>query len=357
MTDQQLVSETLGSPYLLISGGFLVQKGGVFLSGEEVAKAKKSHTLVDLYFSKLRSGESYDWETAKTMGSLKRAEGAKTEEAKAEPAPEPAPDAKAHSAKKIVLGVKRSVPAHRVIPFVLIAVGIGAMATSVILSRRVQVVNAGRYTGTLLAFVMVAFESVAFTVAVVFWRRRKYPMSVLFVAMFCVVEFYSMSNTVQVFYASYEQTLADNDKDFSTASSVRTKINDINDQIKSKKAQIATQEQTIQYYTDHEWGVKKLSDDLAKMNTDLGVLVSNKAGIIDANKEYAGTDTPVKKETLFERVSAITGISDETLSMLLSCFPALFIDLIAPFSMAAAEGLTAAYKEEEDDNRVNAASI
>ena len=365
MTAPALYSETLGSPYMLISDGFLVKKGGVFISNAEASEAKKTHTLVDLYFDKMRRGESYDWDTARDKGALKKTHGEEKEsapekeEASPAPVPESAPDAppEQDSAEEppeleetpgAETG-KRSAPlGRRIIPAVLVAVGAGAMTISAVLSRKVQAVNAGPVTGTLLALVMVAFESVAFTVAAMYWRRKRIPMAVLFLCMFCVVEFYSMTNTVQVFYASYEQTLADNGRDYSSAEAVQAEAADMDAQIASKKNQIKIQEANIEYYRSREWGIRTLTDGLDRMNRELSALTEKKAEFMEAHREYAGSGAK-KKETFFERVSKVTGVSDETLSMLLSCFPALFIDLIAPFSMAAAEGISDEDKEEKND--------
>ena len=365
MTAPALYSETLGSPYMLISDGFLVKKGGVFISNAEASEAKKTHTLVDLYFDKMRRGESYDWDTARDKGALKKTHGEEKEsapekeEASPAPVPESAPDAppEQDSAEEPpeleeTPGAetrKRSAPlGRRIIPAVLVAVGAGAMTISAVLSRKVQAVNAGPVTGTLLALVMVAFESVAFTVAVMYLRRKRIPRAVLFLCMFCVVEFYSMTNTVQVFYASYEQTLADNGRDYSSAEAVQAEAADMDAQIASKKNQIKIQEANIEYYRSREWGIRTLTDGLDRMNRELSALTEKKAEFMEAHREYAGSGAK-KKETFFERVSKVTGVSDETLSMLLSCFPALFIDLIAPFSMAAAEGISDEDKEEKND--------
>jgi hypothetical protein len=298
-------SKTLGTPYVHLSDGW-VTRTGVFLPDAEADAAMKEGKLSSLYAKMERRKDRYDWKSA-VEGSLIPAE-------------------------------EKAENSFSILQALLTVTAAGAMAVSFLLSRSVQMLNAGAFTGTLLSVIMVLFESGAFPAAMEFKRRKQYAFCALFLLVFSLVEVYSMSNTVQVFFASYEQRSGQSVEGHSEVNGARLALSSIEDAIESKKDMIKSLKANIAYYSESGWGVRNFTDSLEKAGTELSALQEKKTRILEETPEAVVTED-TKEVTFFGELSSVTGKSERGIALLFALFPALFVDLIAPFALAAGVGL------------------
>lgn len=296
-------SKTLNTDYIFFPEGYLC-KDGTFIPKAEAQEASKRKELATVYQRRQSDTLKYDFVKSYAEGKLVVQE-----------TPFPA-------SRWIVIGC-------------LCLISAGAVVTSVELSRRVQMINAGNVLGWILAVIMVLFETVAFSVAVEYKRNGNIAFSVLFFVMFCFVEFYSMTNTLQVFYNSFEGYQQSSYDDFEEVNTIRAELEAVRTLKEQKLRQIEVQEKNLDYYREHAFGVRDLTEGLRILTEEYEELVSKEVELNSKNAMAAVTEE-TKRKTFYDMLSGIFNVDGGVIALFLACFPALFIDLLAPFSASAA---------------------
>lgn len=296
-------SKTLSTDYIFFPEGYLC-KDGTFIPKAEAQEASKRKELTTVYARRQADTLKYDFAKSYSEGRLVVQETT------------------FHASRWIVIGC-------------LCLISAGAVVTSVELSRRVQTINAGNVLGWILAVIMVLFETVAFSVSVEYKQKGNIAFSVLFFVMFCFVEFYSMTNTLQVFYNSFEGYQQSSYDDFEEVNTVRAELEAVRTLKEQKLRQIEVQEKNLDYYREHAFGVRDLTEGLRILTEEYEELVSKEVELSRKNSMAAVTEE-TKRKTFYDLLSDIFNVDGGVIAVILACFPALFIDLLAPFSASAA---------------------
>lgn len=296
-------SKTLNTDYILFPEGYLC-KDGTFIPKAEAQEASRRKELTTVYERRQADTLKYDFAKSYTEGKLV------------------AQETTFPASRWLVIGC-------------LCLVSVGAVITSVELSRRIQTINAGNVLGWILAVIMVLFETVAFSVSVEYKQKGNIAFSVLFFVMFCFVEFYSMTNTLQVFYNSFEGYQQSSYDDFEEINTIRTELEAVRTLKEQKLRQIEVQEKNLDYYREHAFGVKDLTEGLRILTEEYEDLVAKEVELNSKNAMAAVTEE-TKRKTFYDLLSDIFNVDGGVIAVILACFPALFIDLLAPFSASAA---------------------
>lgn len=296
-------SKTLDTDYIFLPEGYLC-KDGTFIPKTEAQEASRRKELAIVYQRRQADALKYDF-------------------------------AKSYSEGKLVVQ-ETTFPASRwIVIGCLCLVSVGAIITSVELSRRIQTINSGNILGWILAVIMVLFETVAFSVAVEYKRNKNIAFSILFFVMFCFVEFYSMTNTLQVFYNSFESYQQTSYDDFEEINTIRAELEAVNTLKEQKLRQIEVQEKNLDYYREHAFGVRDLTEGLRLLTEEYEDLVAKEVELTSRNSMAAVTEE-TKRKTFYDLLGGIFDVDSGIIALFLACFPALFIDLLAPFSASAA---------------------
>ena len=342
-------SRTFDSAYALVPGGYVLQKGGVFMPTEEAAEAKSHRTLRELYQSQKDKGEVYDWEKARDSGFLERVRQGSTEnteqssesitgnESERSNDVYDFPPEKEENVKEETEEIHKTTV--RTIPFVkycLLLVSFGAMFVSWYITHKVQVTVLGSFSGTVFACTITLLQAIALAVFGSMLIQKKWGYAAIVFSVFVVVELYSMSNTVKVFYDSYTQ------------SSSRVEITDAQEAIltedkKQKEESVKLLSETIQKYSEQGRGVQNMVDRYNVAVTEYNKSRDTYLAYVKAK----GSQGKVTEYSVFEKeVGKLLRVSGDAVSMFFACFPALFIDLLSPVCLAlATNGLTE--KKEE----------
>jgi len=324
---REKVSNILGVRYVVVDRHFVTQPGVAF-SFQEVEE-NTPENIKRMYKERLSSGDIYDYTYAKTTGFLRRKKGYFKEYSVADT-----------DNKNSVVNLFGFGSLIFFLVAALITVGVGAIYMSFRYTSQYLQEYLDKYSAMILSFTMAVFATSAFEVAVILWQHHKARAmpSILLALWFCVTVF-SMNSTMAVNYNGYRIMKQQSLEAKSEENSGRLLLPVIDEQINTVARQIDVMEQSINNYIGtegySEWRASVMRKELEELVSKRDVLVVEKKEILSKTPEAAIIEDTTER-TYFDSVAEITNMKPETFSFILNAFPAIFIDLIAPFSFAAA---------------------
>lgn len=319
------LSKSVQKKYVQIPEGFLFEDGIVF-TPEEIRKIPPE-SFAQIYADRLqKEGSSYDYDYTRLSGEARKLPKNKVK------SPEKS------TITKAAIITKQEEAALPVLIGFLFAIGAIAVGLSCYYTRAALLMYLPSLLALLLSCIMVCFNSISFNLIVIFWKRRAFLVAGTFALLFVVSTSFSMTNTVQVNFGRYYQVEKASLEEHKSINRDRASLANITEQINSKKEEIINKEALIQYYTEKGYNLGQLLRDKQDLIDQKTKLITKKTAIIERSPE-AVTTTDVKDITFFDKVSDLLKskgilVKASTVQFWQSVLPALFIDIIAPFSLA-----------------------
>jgi len=322
---REKVSRILGLKYVVADKHFVTETGVAFSFAE--VDTNPPEEIKKRYKNRLSTNDIFDYNYAKTTGFLRRKRGYfQTEEISEDDN---------NIARMVGFGAL-----NFFLVIALVTVGLGAIYMSFKITSEYLQGYMGTKGAMILSFTMILFATSAFEVAIILYQQKiskAMPWLLMFL-WFCVTVF-SMNSTMAVNFNGYQTMKQQSTESKRKENSGRLLLPVIQEQILTTEGQIKIQEVSIANYISREeyseWRA-------AEMRKELNTLVAERNRLVEEQKKIL-TETPesvitedISERTYFDSVGDLTGMKPETLSFILNAFPAVFIDLIAPFSFAAA---------------------
>ncbi len=322
---REKVSRILGLKYVVADKHFVTETGVAFSFAE--VEINPPEEIKKLYKDRLSKNDIYDYNYAKTTGFLRRKRGYFQKEEISEYANS--------IASMIGFGAF-----NFFLVIALVTVGLGTIYMSFKITSEYLQGYLDPKGSTILSFTMIVFATSAFEVAIILYQQKisKAMPVLLMILWFCVTVF-SMNSTMAVNFNGYQTMKQQSMESRSKENSGRLLLPVIQEQILSIEGQIKIQEVSIANYISREeyseWRASEMRKELNVLVAERNRLVEEQKKILTETPESVITDD-TSERTYFDSVGEIIGVKPETLSFILNAFPAVFIDLIAPFSFAAA---------------------
>ncbi len=322
---REKVSRILGLKYVVADKHFVTETGVAFSFAE--VEINPPEEIKKLYKDRLSKNDIFDYNYAKTTGFLRRKRGYFQKEEIYED--------DNSIASMIGFGAFKFF-----LVIALVTVGLGTIYMSFKITSEYLQGYLDPKGSKILSFTMIVFATSAFEVAVILYQQKisKAMPVLLMILWFCVTVF-SMNSTMAVNFNGYQTMKQQSMESRSKENSGRLLLPVIQEQILSIEGQIKIQEVSIANYISREeyseWRASEMRKELNALVAERNRLVEEQKKILTETPESVITDA-TSERTYFDSVGEITGVKPETLSFILNAFPALFIDLIAPFSFAAA---------------------
>lgn len=322
---REKVSKILGLKYVVADKHFVTETGVTFSFAE--VDINPPEEIKKLYKNRLNTNDIFDYSYAKTTGFLRRKRGYfKTEEI-----------SEGDTNIASMVGFEAL---NFFLVIALVTVGLGAIYMSFKITSKYLQGYMDTKGATILSFTMILFATSAFEVAIILYQQKisKAMPCLLMFLWFCVTVF-SMNSTMAVNFNGYQTMKQQSTESKSKENSGRLLLPVIQEQILSTEGQIKIQEVSIANYISREeyseWRASEMRKELNTLVAERNRLVEEQKKILTETPESVITED-TSERTYFDSVGGLTGMKPETLSFILNAFPAVFIDLIAPFSFAAA---------------------
>jgi hypothetical protein len=244
-----------------------------------------------------------------------------------------------------------------VIRIVMLVIGAGAICLSVYYTSMWLSDFLPSCLAILLSSVMVGFSAMAFEIIIILSTERRILLSILFSFLWVVVLLFSMISTVAGQYNQRIQNdIAENlqkvDVNHRKAAldiynnNERELLSQLEDKKKERAAyqkllaEVDTLEERIDntsgwVFRDTSRKLAKVDSDISEINVQLRNVRETKLKLL-SSEDSAGLieQTEVQAASFYVWMSTVFSIAPKFVEFWMSLFPAIFIDLIAPFSLA-----------------------
>jgi hypothetical protein len=325
---------------LLVEDGWLVRIGNNYRIGEKV----------DLISQPLVQPPMLDKDDSDQRGvpePVKAIPAHETTTPKApEPAPapaEPVPVEKEHTPRWIIMLLR-----------VLMGfIGIGAVAASAYYTAVWNLGSMPAWLGILLAGIIVGFTTIAFETAYLMWMRRMYAAAAAFSIIWIVAATYSMGTTVSGQYDDWARAETARLERIAqlkqTTAEYEAAVNDYNAKAKTRDNHQASRD-AAQKVLDTVESMK----DRANLRTNVGEaqaeVTKQDKQLLKDNADVAGAEAKMNGlkallppaalvepvPTTYEWAGAVLKMEPSIIQFIMSLIPAIFIEIIAPASLAVA---------------------
>jgi len=241
-----------------------------------------------------------------------------------------------------------------VLRFFMFVVGAGAISLSVFFTYNWGLDYLDSFFSLLLSLILVVFSVGAFQVFLIFMQNKQYGYSVIFVITWVIVLLFSMQSTVAYLYNTKSEKLieyAEGDKKAAKESLTYANLLKREDE---KASDIVELKETLQGFNDllMEFNDIELLDENKRLYDDTYRKIgTQEKKISQAEKELevirkdiddflkqdqeAEVIVKVDRKNFYDWVSGVLSFfSADSLEFIVSCFPAVFVDVVAPLSVA-----------------------
>lgn len=333
MTEKR--SKALGVKYVSTRGYFLTDTGVLFTHDE--VNGKSAESIIKTYKQRLEDSvvgkyNLYDYAYAKSTGHIRKHKNLNGNY-----------QVRERAKKEEPVVVKTKVKPNfqvTVIRIVMAIVGVAAVILSAHYTYRFLLPSNGPFIAMTLSCAMIVFSVVSFDVIIYFWKPRHHGLSIMFSVLWVIVASFSMFSTMEVNYNGYialEETSLDDNREVNTN---RIRLSALELQIEAKKEEIESLTKSVSDYTGSgvtisAWYLTEMQKKVSTASLELQALFDRMDDMLEETPE-AVTSTETKKVTFYDSVERITKIPARTLHFVIHILPAVFIDIIAPFSIAIA---------------------
>lgn len=333
-------SKALEMNYIILDNKNILFQDGVLLNKKEVAPkdgVKKTFTEIIKAHSDYK-GDLYDYAYARNSGFLRRKRGT------AKPKEQVTPVVK-NVAQKEKKEIK--VNSIDVIRAITLFVGIGAMCLSIYYNFEYFKEYLPLAFAVLFSVVIVTFATSAFEVSILFRKKGQKFLANSFLTLWFVVLFMSMTAIMATNFNRYESSVIQQMEDNKEVNADRLALETIKDKKENNLTLRAELDKKIIIYEEKKWGTMALLNQKSKLISDYDKLLDEEQKIKQRSPEAVLTQE-TKKLTFFDYAGRLLKADARVLQFIVSIFPALFMDIIAPFSVAVTIFLSKEKKNEED---------
>jgi hypothetical protein len=227
--------------------------------------------------------------------------------------------------------------------FILSLIGIGAAYMSIDYSYVWLLDFLTPFKAALLATIMVLFAISSFDLIILFKQKKKYLFFIVFIFLWIIVTFFSMVSTVAGQYNVRMEDLQKRYKIENRANYAEQKRLEYMNRKIDLREKLSALKNDNKYYQgllfqyDSPEKIqqhKKMYNYLQKHARQTRWRINKtmtRINAVENNDKYIGNKKPVD---FYVWMSLLTELTPEMIQFLLSVFPAIFIDLIAPLSFA-----------------------
>lgn len=342
-------SKLLNRNYIKTKRGFLFDNG-VLLTFEE---AKKKPDEIERIFNERSAGnEKFDYHYASTTGIVRKRRSDYTGR-RAEPVAQ-VPAELVEEAEEKLEEQSVSIPASiQVVRLVFLLLGIGTVTLSAIYTYRFLLTTNGPFVAIVLSVSMIVFSVMAATIFVLFLQQGHWLLSAMFGILWAIVVTYSMFSTVSVNYSgysAYRSAAIDSDSELKSA---YTQYQSLKSNEERAYAAVAEKQKVLDTLLNTastpNWMISQAQSDVAKAEkvaqsySDKVQAILSKYPDVASYEERAETAT----KDIYSDLELVTGFSAEKLFFFVNMLPAVFIDIIAPVSVASATFLGGLYGKKQ----------
>jgi len=206
-----------------------------------------------------------------------------------------------------------------------------------------------------LSSVMVLFSCMAFEIVILLGRSRQRILASVFLILWAVVLVFSMVSTVagqynqrihnevvatakgsqmtykRALYESYQAEEENLQKQIDDKMEQRTSYQKLLSQFDT----LEKQQEDRKIFNDLTWRIAVVDREVQKLNEQLSVIREKvRSSLEGETKEGLTQDTVVVHQSFYVWIGTVLGASPIHVEFWLSVFPAVFIDIIAPFALA-----------------------
>lgn len=220
-----------------------------------------------------------------------------------------------------------------------ISMYISTLHTATYLSDYVDI-----FSAWLMSASVTAYNGTAFEVSVLFKRKGRLSMCLVFMFLWILVTVFSMATTVSVFYDRFnfnEEKIAESNAELDSSrlslELLQKKEADLRDSIAFKK-------KDMEYRQEREFATTAVRKELVELEEALQKNLTEQQEILREVPE-AESGEARRKESLFAFLGRILKIEGGLLEFTMSTLSAVFVNLIAPLSLTA---VTELYRKKEE---------
>lgn len=339
MTEKK--SELLGVKYVSTKDRFVTDTGVMF-THDEVRGVP--HDVLKKEYEKRLNGTLYDYQFLKSTGHLRRHKNREELRAKA------LETARIDNQKPVEM--QRLIKAKKSDPFRADGLAVGALRVVMLIVGVFAVFLSANYTtdfllpsnkpsvAYILSWAMIIFSVAAFDLIVYFWsRHRGKVLSAVFGVLWLIVVSFSMFSTMEVNYRGYRALEKASVEEFDDTNSARLRIDLARETIdrlrEEMRSKSAAYESYSQQRTVSAWYLTELQKDLSNTSRKLDEETA-KLEVLLAESSSAAVTVATRDKTFYDVIEELFGIEAERIHFFIHLLPAVFIDIIAPFSIAVA---------------------
>lgn len=243
------------------------------------------------------------------------------------------------------------------IRFVLFAVGIGAVILSFYFTFTWLAGTLPKYIAALVSGIMIGFSSMAFQVIILFVTKQvitkwyRFLIAAGFLFLWTIVVSFSMLSTVAVQYDEYMKNVVVEAETLKNINVGRTEWALLQEEKKIIETQLEDRRKAYHYYletsktqqigskawNDNQWRITLNQREIDKLVEQLKKVRENEKKMLKELPEATAADnTTGRINNFFAWVSTTFNFNQNIFRFVITSFPAVFIDLIAPIALSIA---------------------
>lgn len=186
----------------------------------------------------------------------------------------------------------------------------------------------------LMSASVTAYNSTAFEVSVLFKKRKRFGLTVIFITLWFMVTLFSMSTTVSVFYDRFNFTETQIAEENKQADSNKLALELLQKKEADLRESIEFKKKDIEYRQERDYATTAVRTELNKLQEELQENLSDQQKLLQATPEVT-QEKAFRKESLFSFLGRLMHLEGGILEFIMSTLSAVFINLISPFTMTA----------------------
>jgi hypothetical protein len=350
MTEKK--SELLGVKYITTKDKFLTDTGVMFTHDEVRGMP---HDQLQREYEKRLNGTLYDYAFLKSTGHIRRHKN--MEEIRASAIGKVKDDHRRPVEMAAMVSRQWSSSGAAVIALRVIMgiVGVFAVFLSANYTTDFLLTSNKPSVAFVLSWAMIIFSVAAFDLIIYFWSRHKnWALSAVFGVLWVVVVAFSMFSTMEVNFRGYRALEKASVDEFDSTNSARLKIDLARDSVTRLQEEMRAKSEAYTRYaqqtTVSAWYLTELQKGLDATSKKLDEETKKLESLFE-EFSVASISTATREKTFYDVFEELFSIEAGRVHFFVHMLPAVFIDIIAPFSIAVAlflGGLNGTQKRREE---------
>lgn len=332
-------SSALGVRYISSNKKFITETGVVFTHDE--VRGKSVEEIKALYEERL-TGVLYDYAYTKSTGFFRKHKNMAEVRAHAqEMLHENNVTIEEPQRQKEILSGSQSLPVT-ILRVVMGLVGMAAILLSANYTTEFLRKSNTSFISYVLSWSMIVFSVAAFDIIVYFWmqpNKKHRLLSGVFAVLWIVVVCFSMFSTMEVNFSRYKALEVASVQDYAQVNTARLSADILMRQIEALERSVKEKTDAATAYANREvvsaWYLQQFQDDVTATTAKLETAYTELKDVYSQSSEALVT-TETRAVTFYDSIEAMFGIQASKVHFIVHILPAVFIDIIAPFSIATA---------------------